>query len=680
MSRKTNASIYQTEPGTRAKPLEIPCIKLLFIEDSEGEYLYAREMLSEVKDVLLMADWAATYDAGLEAIKRDIHDVYLVNFRLADDTRTGLDLLDEARALGCKAPMIMLTNRDDNETDLAAIRAGAEDYLVKGQIESQTLTRSIRYALERARMVKVLRENEERFRRIVEEISDSVVTVGQDGQFLYLNPAAVRLTGYTVDELFSMTFTDLIAPEWQEQLWSFYQRQFENQVHETLLEFAIIAKSGEEKWVEQTATLVTEGDNVMGFQGIVRDISARKNAEIAEFEQRALAEALRDTAAALNSTLKLDEVLDRILDSVQYAAPHDGANIMLVEAGTAHVLRSLKRGDQGPERDIPSDAFSVETVPHLSQMIESKRPLAIPDTQADPCWGELTDISWARSYAGAPIRLEDEVIGFLDLFSARAGTFGQVHADRLQAFADQAAIAIKNAQLYGQLEERNAELDAFGHTVAHDLRGPLTNLIGYAEMLDVLCEEGIPPQALTCVQTIGSSALKMDQIISSLLLLATLRNAAESIAEVDMEPVARAAAERFREQIDQRGIKIDIMSDLPRALGHGPWLEEVFANLVDNAIKYIGKQNESPHIIIRGFAQDDNMARYEVSDNGLGIKPEDRDRLFEMFSRFHKAEGRGLGLGLSIIKRIIGKLNGTLGVESTLGEGSTFWFTLPAAK
>lgn len=677
MSKRTNSPIFQTEPGSRLRPLSIPCIKVLFIEDNEGDYLYAREMLADVKDMLLMADWAATYDAGLNAIKRNIHDVYLVNYRLTD-ARTGLDLLNEAHAMGCKAPMIMLTNRDDNETDLAAIRAGAEDYLVKGQLDPQVLTRSIRYALERARMLEVLRQSEERYRRIVEESSDSVFTVDIEGQLLYINPAAAKLTGYTTDEMFGKVFTDLIAPEWRDQLWSFYRRQFEKGVHETLLEFAVITKSGEEKWVEQTATLVTEGDNVMGFQSIVRDISARKNAEIAELEQRALAEALRDTAAALNSTLKLDEVLDRILDSVQYAAPHEGANIMLVEAGVAHVLRSLRHSDQGPERDVPSQSFPVNTMAHLCQMIESKRPLAIPDTQAEPHWSNLEEMAWAQSYAGAPIRLEDEVIGFLDLFSTRPGAFGQMHADRLQAFADQAAIAIKNAQLYGQLEERNAELDAFGHTVAHDLRGPLTNLIGYTEMLSTLFESDISQQAQACLQTIGMSALKMDQIISSLLLLATLRNAAESIAEVDMEPVARAAVERFREQINQRGIDVVIAPDLPSSLGHGPWLEEVIANLVDNAIKYIGKNNPSPRITILGIKQN-GMIRYEVKDNGLGIKPQDRNRLFEMFSRFHKAEGRGLGLGLSIIKRIVTKLNGTLGVDSTLGEGSTFWFTLPAA-
>jgi signal transduction histidine kinase len=202
----------------------------------------------------------------------------------------------------------------------------------------------------------------------------------------------------------------------------------------------------------------------------------------------------------------------------------------------------------------------------------------------------------------------------------------------------------------------------------------LTNLIGYAEMLGTLFESEIPQQAQICLQTIGASAIKMDQIISSLLLLATLRNAAESVTEVKMEPVARAAVERFREQINQRGIEIIIDPDIPSAMGHGPWLEEVFANLVDNATKYIGKKNPSPRITIIGMNQG-SMVRYEVKDNGLGIKPEDRDRLFEMFSRFHKTEGRGLGLGLSIIKRIITKLNGTLGVESTLGEGSTFWFT-----
>jgi signal transduction histidine kinase len=112
-------------------------------------------------------------------------------------------------------------------------------------------------------------------------------------------------------------------------------------------------------------------------------------------------------------------------------------------------------------------------------------------------------------------------------------------------------------------------------------------------------------------------------------------------------------------------------------MGYGPWIEEVFANLISNAVKYIGKDNEAPCITIRGM-RDGDMVRYEVEDNGLGIKPEDQARLFDMFSRFHKGEEAGFGLGMSIIQRIVTKLKGTMGVQSEPGVGSTFWFALPA--
>lgn len=118
------------------------------------------------------------------------------------------------------------------------------------------------------------------------------------------------------------------------------------------------------------------------------------------------------------------------------------------------------------------------------------------------------------------------------------------------------------------------------------------------------------------------------------------------------------------------------LGDFPTVLGNAAWLEEVFANLVDNAIKYIGEQNPEPRIVIRG-QQEGTHARYEVSDNGRGIQPEDLPKLFEMFTRFHNREAKGSGLGLSIVRRIIGRLGGEIGVESEPGAGSAFWFTLP---
>ncbi|MBN1119610.1 MAG: GAF domain-containing protein, partial [Anaerolineae bacterium] len=185
-------------------------------------------------------------------------------------------------------------------------------------------------------------------------------------------------------------------------------------------------------------------------------------AEAAEREQRALAEALVNVAAELNSTLDFEEVLEKILENVGYIAPYDSANIMLLENGIARVVHQ-----KGRREDTEKFIWTVAETPTLSQMVKKNEPVTISDTQTDPIWVET--IRWIRSYAGAPIRLNEEVIGFISLNGARPDMFTTEHARRLQAFANQTAIAIANARLYHELEvysgileqaveERTAEL------------------------------------------------------------------------------------------------------------------------------------------------------------------------------------------------------------------------------
>lgn len=228
------------------------------------------------------------------------------------------------------------------------------------------------------------------------------------------------------------------------------------------------------------------------------------------------------------------------------------------------------------------------------------------------------------------------------------------------------------------LEERNSQLDAFGHTIAHDLKAPLSAVIGYADMLTIFEGDRLTPQARDYARNIQQSAQKMERMITELLQFASLHDIGGVVTDVDVNPVVKAAVERFQSDIERRGIEINIASDLPPALGHALWLEEVFANLISNAVKYIGKDNPAPRITIRGLRQEECI-RYEVQDNGLGIEPQSQKRLFEMFARFHKGEASGLGLGLSIVLQIVKRLGGQVGVDSQPGKGSTFWFTLPAA-
>jgi transcriptional regulator with GAF, ATPase, and Fis domain len=217
-------------------------------------------------------------------------------------------------------------------------------------------------------------------------------------------------------------------------------------------EYTLLRRDGSRSPAEISTTLLRDsGGRASGFIGIIRDISRQKAAEAAEREQRALAEALADTATTLNRTLDLGEVLERILDNVGEVVPHDGANVMLLEDGVARIVSY-----HGYESDeyLPDLRFLVKRVVNLQQMATTSRALLIADTQDFDGWVDLPQTRWIRSYLGAPIRQEGEVAGFLNLDAATPDFFTPADASRLQAFADQAAIAIRNAQLYEAEQQR----------------------------------------------------------------------------------------------------------------------------------------------------------------------------------------------------------------------------------
>jgi PAS domain S-box-containing protein len=181
-----------------------------------------------------------------------------------------------------------------------------------------------------------------------------------------------------------------------------------------------------------------------------RDVTERKRAEEAEREQRDFAEALRDTTAALNGTLDFNEVLDRILANVERVVPHDAAAILLIDPpnDTVYLARYHDRIDPAREAAVRDVRLSLNEAANLRQMMTHSQPLIIPDTSTYPGWVDLPATRWKLSQIGAPIRAKERVIGFLNLDSATPGFFTATHAERLQTFADQAAIAIENARLF----------------------------------------------------------------------------------------------------------------------------------------------------------------------------------------------------------------------------------------
>jgi diguanylate cyclase (GGDEF)-like protein/PAS domain S-box-containing protein len=192
----------------------------------------------------------------------------------------------------------------------------------------------------------------------------------------------------------------------------------------------------------------------------------------AEREQRERAEALEEAAAIVSSTLDPDQVLDRILEQVSRVVPNDAANVMLIGGDQVRIVRCRGYERFGAEEFVSTVVFRIPEVPNFQQMADSKEPMAIPDTATYPGWLDFPPQEWLHSYAGAPIIVRGQVIGFLNVDSATPGFFTQAHAEALRAFADHAAAAIENARLYEETKRRVEEMTAL-HETALDITAQL---------------------------------------------------------------------------------------------------------------------------------------------------------------------------------------------------------------
>lgn len=225
---------------------------------------------------------------------------------------------------------------------------------------------------------------------------------------------------------------------------------------------------------------------------------------------------------------------------------------------------------------------------------------------------------------------------------------------------------------------QNADLDAFAHTVAHELKTPLGVILGHSHLLKK--EEFIkePERIQEVAQQITATSLKMNSIIQEMLLLSNVRQSEEiQTHPLNMDEIVTEALRRLDNLILEHAAKIKKTKEWPTAHGYAPWIEEVWSNYISNALKYGGS---APEIELGAETQSDGKIRFWVRDSGPGITEEEQQQLFNNFTRLSAANAAGHGLGLSISQRIIEKLGGEVGVESLPDNGSTFYFTLPQAN
>lgn len=251
--------------------------------------------------------------------------------------------------------------------------------------------------------------------------------------------------------------------------------------------------------------------------------------------------------------------------------------------------------------------------------------------------------------------------------AARTARLAEAAVDRERSLAE-----ISEAN--HQLEVKNAELERFTYTVSHDLRSPLITIRGYLGHLETSALEGNLERFREDSARIHGAAAKMDALLRDLLELSRVGRVLSPDSDVAMAAVAQDIADLLRGPLRDRGVQLEIASDLPVVRGDRQRLVEVVQNLVENAIKFMGDQSQ-PKIRL-GVRHDSREPVFFVSDNGVGIDPRHREKVFELFEKLDP-RGEGTGVGLALVKRIVEAHGGRVWVESPPeGAGSTFCFTL----
>ena len=359
-------------------------------------------------------------------------------------------------------PVIFLTAFADEATLERARLAEPYGYILK-PFEERELVIVIEMALYKHDMEKKLRESENKFRSVIEQATDGIALLDRSGNIVEWNPALEKITGLKRTKIvgqpiWEITFQLLpkvgkkaATTEDHALLWS---AVIENGYSDmgSIIEREIETSQGEHRTIQSNEFALKINQGTMAGV-IVRDITERRLLEQNERDQRLLAEALLDTAMALNSTLQLDDILDRILDNVGKLVKYDSAMVLLVEGKSVRKIRYRNNRQNPSTQPVLGDIqANLINVPILNAIITTQKPWLSDDIQKDARWDVIAAPGMQRihSFICAPIVTRGNVVGLIDVVSAIPGFFTPLHTERIMAFATQAAVAFENARLFEQ--------------------------------------------------------------------------------------------------------------------------------------------------------------------------------------------------------------------------------------
>ncbi|MBN1287589.1 MAG: PAS domain S-box protein [Anaerolineae bacterium] len=517
-----------------------------------------------------------------------------------------------------------------------------------------------------------LKEVGERYHNLFEYAGDAIFIIDPNTlQILDVNASAARRFGYNRDELLRLTIEDIevFDPADPDQASARESSYGGTIVYECYCRH----KRGAQIPVEVSSRLVKYGDREV-LLNFVRDVTERRQAQKALRESLDRLDVLRQADIELTLRLDVHYVITMALDAAIRLSTAPAGFIGLAGEDAVRVTYAI-----GPYAANFVGSYLSPDTGIVGRVIRNRRAEFVINVAADP--DHVPTIHKTRAMIAIPLVSHRRFIGILCLETHAPECFTPDTFDFLKLLTGRVAIAIDNADMFEERSQLAQELEAFAHTVAHDLKNPLAGVIGFAGVLVENFKNMTDRDIQRFLVEIIRIGEKMNNITDELLLLASVRELDEVPLEpLDMGQIIYEAQSRLYQIIEEYGAEIVMLPQKwPVAWGYAAWIEEVWANYISNAIKYGGSATAPPRVELGATVQGDGMVSFWVRDNGPGIALEEQARLFNRFARLEGARAKGHGLGLSIVQRIVQKLGGEVDVQSAPGKGSVFSFTLPAA-
>jgi two-component system sensor histidine kinase/response regulator len=622
-------------------------LRILLIDDDENAFVLTKELLREINGRPVELEWAAEPDEGLAGILAGEHEIYLLDYLLG--VTDGLKILRQARSAGSKVPVIILTGQSDQEIDQRALEAGAADYLMKDVFDVARLEHSIRYTLERQRLIKELELERYLLHSLMENLPDNIYFKDRDSKFIRISRAMADWFGLAepMDAL-GNTDEDFFTNEHAEQARA-------DEVELMKRGEPVLDKVEKETWPDGRTTWVSTSKlplrdrerNVVGTFGVSRDITA---------QQEAL-EALR------RSERFNRQIVDTALDAF---VGMDDEGTIIDWNPQAEVIFGWKSeealGRTLAERIIP-ERFREAHVAGLKRFLETGEGNVIQQ--------RLELVALHRS--GREFPIEVTISPIRDAHSCIFSAFVHDITNRKQAEKE-----LRESKESAEAASR-AKSD-FLANMSHEIRTPMNAVIG---MTELVLDTELTPSQHEYLGMVRDSADSLLTLINDILDFSKIEagkleldSSVFSIRDMLGDTLRSLSVRAHREELE---LACHIDPAVPDSLiGDASRLRQVVVNLVGNAIKFTQQGEVIVHVDVDQQDAQSVQLHFAVTDTGIGIPQKKLNAVFQAFEQADTSTTRqygGTGLGLTICSRLTQLMQGTIWVESEPGSGSTFHFT-----